>query len=415
MRLSSFCIAVAGWLALSIPAWAGPPEARRLEIPIKAVMLADGDMRFTVPVSVGGGPPFEAMIDTGSRGLRITPAVTLAQASRYAKTGRMVSTRFANGLITRGEIATAEVAVGEAAPATVTIQAIESVSCMVERPRCGVGNATPQEYRIGGMGPTDGFEAVLGLGLRLNSFGNPLSATASGQWIVVLPRPGEPGPGKLIINPTAADKAGFAMMQLEPATSDDQPESTGWLDEELSACLSSETAAGRSWCGEAVLDTGAPNIYLHAADAAPEWRRGEAMKVELGRGEVGLTFRYRMDQGSGAALYRIPLLGSESEKLNLGVLPYYYYAVYYDGRAGVIGLKARPPMPPMATPLAPRPPAVSGPANRPPSRRAAPAPPAPPIVGPPVIVAPPRPARQIDGCVNGVQRDGNACQTKGAN
>jgi hypothetical protein len=406
MRLSSLRRVLAGLLAglaVASAAWAGPPEARRIEVPIKAVTLADGDMRFTVPVSIGGGPTFEAMIDTGSKGLRLTPSLAISQASAYAKTGRVVSTRFANGLITRGEIATAEVSVGDAAPSTVTIQAIDGLSCMAERPRCGIGGP-PERYRIGGVGPTDGFEAVLGLGLRLNSFGNPLSATASGQWIVLLPRPGEPGPGKLILNPTAEDKAGFTMLQLEPARSPDQPENTGWLDEELTACLTSETST-RGWCGEAVLDSGAPNIYLHTAGEAPPWRPGETIKVELGKGGRTLSFRYRTEKDSGAMLYRIALISPETEKVNLGVLPYYYYAVYYDGRAGVIGLKARPPM---LSPAAPGVPAPSpGRAGVNPPRRPA----------PPSAPASPVPSRSnphsVDACVSGVQPAGNHCPTGG--
>lgn len=411
MRLVSLRIAVAGLLAglsLATAAWAGPPETRRLEIPIKAVRLADGDMRFTVTVSIGGGPPFEAMIDSGSKGLRLTPSLAESQASLYVKSGRVVSTRFASGLITRGEIATADVSVGGAAPASVTIQAIDGLSCMVERPRCGIGGP-PELFRIGGVGPTDGFEAVLGIGLRLNSFGNPLSATASGQWIVILPRPGEPGPGKLILNPTAADKAGFTLFQLKSVDSPD-PDNPGWLDEELTACLVSEISP-RRWCGEAVLDTGAPNIYLHVEAEPPAWRRDEPIKVELGQGERRLTFRYRMDQGPGAALYRIRPAGPETEKVNLGILPYYYYAVYYDGRGGVIGLKPRPEMTlsPSAPPPAPTSPSRS---NLPPRSRVV----APPQATqpPPVAVAPPaRGGHPIDGCVAGVQRDGNHCPTGG--
>lgn len=398
--------ALAAGLCLAQAAWAGPPEARRLEIPIKAVRLADGDMRFTVTVSIGGGVPFEAMIDSGSKGLRLTPSLAMRQADRYTKSGRVVSTRFASGLITRGEVSTAEVSVGGAAPATVTIQAIDGLSCMAERPRCGIGGP-PEDFRIGGVSPTDGFEAVLGIGLRLNSFGNPLSGTASGRWIVILPRPGEPGPGKLILNPDEADMAGFTLFQLAPASAPGGG-NTGWLDEELTACLISELSA-RQWCGDAVLDTGAPNVYLHTDEEPPPWRRDESMRVELGQGERRLTFRYRMQQGPGAALYRLRRAGGETEKVNLGILPYYYYAVYYDGRGGVIGLKARPPMAVVSTAPAPASPSSNAPLG--PKVFAPPATVPPPLPIPPVPA--PRSAHPIDGCTSRVQPVGNHCPTGG--
>jgi hypothetical protein len=293
-------------------------------------------------------------------------------------------------------VSTAQVSVGDAAPAGVTIQAIDGLSCMVERPRCGLGDTPPGQFRIGGMTPTDGFEAVLGIGLRYNSFGNPLAATASGQWIVILPRPGESGPGKLILNPSAEDKAGFTLFQLRLAGEADAS-NIGWLDEELTACLISE-ASNLQWCGDAVLDTGAPNIYLHVEGQPPAWRFGEPMRVDLGLGERKLSFRYRMKQGPGADLFRTGLVGDDAEKVNLGILPYYYYAIYYDARAGMIGLKARPPM--AEAPTLPLPPVA---APTPPSRGNTPKPRPPAAKG----------GHSIDGCVNAVQRNGNHCPTGG--
>ena len=43
----------------------------RIEIPIAQTRLSDGNIRYSVPVSIEGAPPVAAMLDTGSAGLRI--------------------------------------------------------------------------------------------------------------------------------------------------------------------------------------------------------------------------------------------------------------------------------------------------------------------------------------------------------
>ena len=39
---------------------------QRVEVPIRQLTLPDGMIRYSVPVSVGGNPPIDAMLDTGS-------------------------------------------------------------------------------------------------------------------------------------------------------------------------------------------------------------------------------------------------------------------------------------------------------------------------------------------------------------
>ena len=42
-----------------------------VEVPIRQLTLPDGMIWYSVPVSIGGNPPIDAMLDTGSFGLRV--------------------------------------------------------------------------------------------------------------------------------------------------------------------------------------------------------------------------------------------------------------------------------------------------------------------------------------------------------
>ena len=43
----------------------------RVEVPIRQTKISDGVIRYSVPVSIDGGGPIDAELDTGSFGLRI--------------------------------------------------------------------------------------------------------------------------------------------------------------------------------------------------------------------------------------------------------------------------------------------------------------------------------------------------------
>ena len=54
-------------LAGSYPAGA----AERVEVPLHQTVLSNGNIRYSVDVSIAGSRPLAAMVDTGSVGLRI--------------------------------------------------------------------------------------------------------------------------------------------------------------------------------------------------------------------------------------------------------------------------------------------------------------------------------------------------------
>jgi hypothetical protein len=187
----------------------------RVEVPIREVRLSSGAIRYSVPVSVGG-TRLEALMDTGSFGLRVL--ARSVPPDQYAPTQIHRDLAFTSGARLHGVIATAVVGVGGASTgAPVPIQVVGQVDCVARNPNCPASRVSPSQYGIGGNGlPGEGFPAILGLSLRsahaYMAAANPLASMGTRRWIIVLPRPGESG--YLIINPDPSELAGFSRTNL---------------------------------------------------------------------------------------------------------------------------------------------------------------------------------------------------------
>jgi hypothetical protein len=203
----------------------GPADASpaRVEVTISQRRLSNGDVRFTVPVRIGHGSTMEAMLDTGSFGLRI---MARALAGRqYQTTGIVRNYGYASGVVLHGPLARSLVAIGGATSGRpINIQIVQSVFCDRTMPLCPAARVTPDDYKIGGDGlPREGVDAILGLSMRMpdavDAAINPLAAFGADAWIIILPRPRASGVGKLIINPSPHDVAGFQAVRLMRAPS----------------------------------------------------------------------------------------------------------------------------------------------------------------------------------------------------
>lgn len=235
----------------------------RVEVPISERRLSDGNLRYSVPVRIGGGSPIEAMLDTGSFGLRVM--ADAVSASQYQSLGIVRRYRFGSGVVLEGPLANAVVSIGNATTGEpVTIQVIQSITCTAVRPNCPAARLGAADYRIGGDGLAgEGFQAILGLSMRRPDVEtaalNPLDFVGAREWIVTLPKPGDRAPGKLIINPNAADLAGFQLFRVELTPPGGAEEDGHPMRENLiSACIGTQTAAATDEaCGPMKLDTGA--------------------------------------------------------------------------------------------------------------------------------------------------------------
>jgi hypothetical protein len=243
----------------------------RFEVPITQRQLSNADVRFSVPVRVANGPKIEAMIDTGSFGLRVLARAVAA--TQYELTGIIRGYGFDSGVVLRGPLARALVTVGEAmTPTPINIQVAQSVSCRVTMPDCPAARVTQDDYGIGGDGlPHEGFDAILGLSMRVpdvpDAAINPLLAMGAKKWIIILPKPGDAGPGKLIINPSASDQLGFHAVSLRTLPSRNVSGRPQVIDTEIPDCPDRQLDQ-QVVCPPILLDSGAkrgvPPFYSYA-------------------------------------------------------------------------------------------------------------------------------------------------------
>jgi hypothetical protein len=249
-------------LAMLMPGTSALPatgSVTRIEEPVLQRRLSNGDIRFSVSAHVGGGTPIEAMLDTGSFGLRVM-ARALAP-TQYEATGITRGYGYGSGVVLRGPLATAVVAIGDATTdAPISIQVVQSVGCSQANPDCPATRLAPGDYGIGGDGLRhEGFDAIPGLSMRGSDAPgaavNPLSVMGSRRWIVILPGPGAAAPGRLILNPGAGDLAGFRPVRPRslPARADGRPQV---VDSEIPNCPD-KPLEQQSSCPPMMLDSGA--------------------------------------------------------------------------------------------------------------------------------------------------------------
>ena len=315
----------------------------RVDVPILQTTIGDGTIRYSVPVSIGGGPPIDAMLDTGSFGLRILARAL--QPDQYTSTGTERRYPYGSGAVLRGPIATAGVAVGHAsAPAPIGIQVVTAVACVSDRPHCPASKIPASQYGIGGDGLAgEGFKAILGVSLRRapSAMGanNPLVDMVDSIWIIDLPRPGEAVPGHLILDPTPDEAAGFTIFQLEP-----QPGETGdragWMDARVPGCI--KLGEADPVCAPTLLDSGAPGVLIMTEEASRSETIGIDVPVSFsfsaGASHVTAVFKTGSDP---ATTIKLAMPRQFGRRIMAGSVPFYTLSVLYDAKHGTIGLKNR--------------------------------------------------------------------------
>lgn len=329
-------------LMMSGAAVAETPAAndQRIEAPIKVVGLPDGTLRFSVDITVGG-QPVEAMLDTGSSGLRLLPGAV--PASAVALNGRPTAGTYGSGVRLKGEGGRAFVGFGPAS-VDVPVEVVQKIECVEERPQCPAAKLSPDQFRIGGDGLVgQGFVAILGVGMRPADTPNPLAHLGQRRWIVELPRPGEGKPGRLILNPTPEESTGFASFRLPEGARNDAIGGPTWRDNVLPGCVVDLDSQARD-CAPTMLDSGAPNFtFKRKEEPKPPWPAGvhAALSFKFDGGtEIQDRFTVAASPGTRVR-YGKPTTDHFAEGLNAGFQPFLAFTVLYDMKAGVIGIKPR--------------------------------------------------------------------------
>ena len=325
------------------------PATARTDVQVHQTVLPDGITRYSVPVTVGDGPPIEAELDTGSFGLRVLKAAL--RPDQYEPTNLHRAYAFGGGAKLEGVLARAVLGVGPVrTDGPLLFQLVENVGCVETQPHCFASRIKAEDYRIAGDGfARQGFLAILGLSMRRaatdDSAWNPLMSLGDRSWILVLPLPGSAEPGHLVIDPDATDRAAFVTLQLRPE-GEVSGRLTGWADAALPGCLVPPNGA-TSLCGETVLDSGAPGVVVGtgSVSAPQKWEAGEAARLEIGGagGPVSLPFTSGGEDASRVILH--PSHG-DLARMSAGTLPFLSYEVLYDAKTGKMGFKPRDPAAP---------------------------------------------------------------------
>jgi hypothetical protein len=324
------CLGLMAMAASASQAAADTSTASSVEIPIKQTVMRHGALRYSVWVKVGDRS-VEALLDTGSTGLRVLPAVVPGDL-----TGMPLEAGFATGETMKGLSVPARVEIGPFS-ATMPVEVIDGLGCRPDHPTCGYAQ-TNTDYLIGGDGGTGhGFSAILGIGFTApgRDLPNPLELVGATQWIVNLPQPDDPNPGRLILKPGAAAQAPFKMHAK-------------YESGDVYGCLRSK-GLGQTICGTVNFDTGGPAVVAVTEGEAPAtaWAVGTDVSLKI-KGEPPLAFHV----GDGGAASQVTVLPykmrftNEVSFINAGVYPYFFYDVLYDAAARKVGLKAREPLKP---------------------------------------------------------------------
>ncbi|MDE8348568.1 MAG: hypothetical protein POG74_03670 [Acidocella sp.] len=338
-------------------------DATRVVVPITEVVLPNGDLRYSVPVSVGrgsvgrvsvgGAASFPALLDTGSTGLKVFRAMVPAQ--NYQDSHIASASSFSAGDRLTGTIGTAQLNIGGASTdAPVRFELVDQAACMDFRPRCGAATLPARDYGIGGDGIAgQGFQAILGISLQTASDSeNPLVHIGAKRWLIELPEPNQHQTGALIINPDDNDVHNAQSFQLAHSGS-------GWLDV-LPGCLNNLSTTQRV-CGPTILDTGSPGMIVYIPNAlnATLWNVGENASLgfsaanQASTNQANLTMPFKIDQSPGTGLLQQAADTQQSYILS-GFLPFFYDDVLYDAAMGRIALQPRPDAPnPAASTMAP--------------------------------------------------------------
>jgi len=326
----------------------------RAEVPIRQSVLSNGAVRYAVPVTVGG-TRLLVSLDTGSTGLRILPGALAAGDAVAGDEEEIYG--YASGSRYVGVVGEARIAIGGAS-GTGPVHLIRAIGCFAYLPRCPASRTTLDRYGIASDGlPDEGFKAILGIDMAPGRVGNPLRFLGARRWIVELPRPGE-GEGRLILNPTEAETAGYAMLPLAAPYAHERG---GGLHDAVPGCLSNSVTHARA-CGVVLMDTGAPSLSVaNGRLGAEPWPDGAAAALELFDAVGGVAVREALTLGPRAWGERLSF--RQEPRVNgvviyAGIAPYFGYSVLYDPRRQTIGLKPRPPArapeAPRAEPVEPR-------------------------------------------------------------
>jgi hypothetical protein len=306
-------------------------------VPIRASATATSDFRLSVVLTING-VPVEAMLDTGSSGLRVF-ASAVADAG-LPDSGVAASQKYNSGETYYGYIATADVGLaGQDMPGT----AIQVVTAECEPTDASADACATKPSFFS-------YPAIVGIGLR-ESESPPVRspfASLSGLPSFTIHLNGSFGTssddaGVLELGVSQQEYESFFQFQLpvEHASTPDY-----FLDDAVQSCVTDDTTR-ISWCEGTLFDTGDPNPYVETLDAGnytlPDGTPMTAVVLALGGGCTFSSYAYAASAANENELQVRRLTGTTTVYNNLSLHAFYQYDVLYDQVLGRIGLRPRAP------------------------------------------------------------------------
>jgi hypothetical protein len=338
-RLPTLCRTAcrAAVVLFSLTAFVDFASAESVTLPINQTVLRDGLIRYSVPIAVDGGPPIDAMLDTGSVGLRVlaTPykdnasGVATAQNNLVA-TGKTSQYSYRTGVTLSGVDTQTDVTIGR--DGNVAFQLVTQVTCLPLYPKCPASGIAPIDYRIGSNGfAQTGFTAILGIGATFaasQDLPNPLAMLGYRSWTIELPAPGANAPGSLTLSTDYTPVSGFT-----PLASD--------VLGRVPGCI--VLADRRTVCAPTLLDTGAPGVEIYTSEVGEIrfWRVG--IRSAFGFADTNLA-PAEFISGARGTFTRVslrPLQNRQQTVIASGVLPFFRYVMLYDVQGRVAGARLR--------------------------------------------------------------------------
>lgn len=297
--------------------------------------------RLIVPVQVGDAPPFDALLDTGSAGLRILPAAV--SASAYIATDTQVTYGYGGDLTIYGIVALARVTLGTRnTPAPIPIMVITDSACPP-----GTGCDPTQVLNA----HFSGFSAILGVGMRTfpsdRGIASPIAQLEGHPPFVVHVPGAQSAKGVLRIGALPSDALAFATYNLPPlANGAPLPDGTpSWNDVSVPTCVTVETM-NSNYCLPSLWDTGAPFAYVSTpAEPAPyvtQLPLGSSVSIALGAGtSTPVSYAFLVGPAPAAGIDSILLEPAQGQAyVSPGLGLFFRNDALFEPERGIVGLAA---------------------------------------------------------------------------
>jgi hypothetical protein len=312
----------------------GTFSSTSVAVPIHASATVTSDFRLSISLTING-VPVEALLDTGSSGLRVF-ASAVADAG-LPDSGAAASQKYNSGETYYGYLATANIGLAG--------QQMPDAAIQVVTAECEPTDASPDACV---PNPTFfSFPAIVGIGLRESSSPPVRSpfASLSGLPSFTIHLNGSFGTsnddgGVLELGVSQQEYESYFQFQL-PVELTSTPDY--FRDYAVQSCVTDETT-GTPWCEFTLFDTGDPNPYVETLDAGfvtlPD---GTPMNVVLFALDGGCAFSSYGYSATSANEngFQVRKLAGGAVYNNLSMHAFYQYDVLYDQALGRIGLRPR--------------------------------------------------------------------------